>query len=385
MLSERDYWVCWSQISGVGPISLQRLCQHFGNLKTAWEASTQNLQKVEGFGRQTVEKVAQQRAKFDCVEFLKKHAEKNPDFWTPADENYPRLLLEIPTPPPVLYYRGTVEPEENQGIKPTVGIVGTREPSEYGRRWTRKISTILAKSGFTIISGMAAGIDTEAHSSCLDAGGRTLAIFGTGVDIIYPKDNRKLSERVIKQGLVMSEYPAGTKPNARHFPSRNRIIAGLSRAVFVMEAGEKSGALITANVANDFCRDIYVLPGRLDDEKSQGCLKLINGGAGLIPVNLEELLEQLGAIPQLDAPEQLSLFESPPTPSSVPSAETNLELNLESNLAQVFQVISSEPTAFDVIVQKAELDTGIVSSSLLQLELLGLVSQLPGMRYQRNS
>lgn len=395
VLEERDYWVCWSKISGVGPISLQRLRQHFGNLKTAWEASSQELGKVEGFGRQTVEKVAQQRGKFDCAEFVKNHSEKNPNFWTPADAEYPRLLLEIPTPPPVLYYRGTVEPRENQGIKPAVGIVGTREPSEYGRRWTRKISAILAKSGFTIISGMAAGIDTEAHSSCLDAGGRTLAIFGTGVDIIYPKDNRQLSERVIQKGLVISEHPAGTKPNSRHFPSRNRIIAGLSRAVFVMEAGQKSGALITAHVANDFCRDVYVLPGRLDDEKSRGCLKLIDGGAGLIPVNLDELLEQLGAIPQLDTPQQLSLFESPPTQSSVsgvesptethlkPDLEPTLELNLEPNLAKVFQVISSEPTGFDAIVQQAGLDTGIVSSSLLQLELLGLVSQLPGMRYQR--
>lgn len=275
-----------------------------------------------------------------------------------------------------MYYRGTIEPEENQGIRSTVAIVGTREPSEYGRRWTRKISSILAKSGLTIISGMAAGIDTEAHSSCLDAGGRTLAIFGTGVDIIYPKDNRQLSERVIQNGLVISEYPAGTKPNPRHFPSRNRIIAGLSRAVFVMEAGQKSGALITAYVANEFCRDVYVLPGRLDDEKSQGCLKLINGGASLIPVEIEELLEQLGAIPKLDTPQQLSLLEPPTKPQ--PATPT-----LEPNLAQVFQAISSEATAFDMIVQQTELEAAIVSSSLLQLELLGLVSQLPGMRYQR--
>jgi DNA processing protein len=376
VLEERDYWVCWSQISGVGPISLQRLRLHFGTLKTAWEASTQELQKVEGFGRQTAEKVAQQRVEFDCDQFIKSHSEKNPSFWTPADTDYPRLLLEIPTPPPVLYYRGTIEPEENQGIRPTVGIVGTREPSEYGRRWTRKISSVLAKSGLTIISGMAAGIDTEAHSSCLDAGGRTLAIFGTGVDIIYPKDNRQLSERVIQNGLVISEYPAGTKPNPRHFPSRNRIIAGLSRAVFVMEAGQKSGALITAYVANEFCRDVYVLPGRLDDEKSQGCLKLINGGASLIPVEIEELLEQLGAIPKLDTPQQLSLLEPPTKPQ--PATPT-----LEPNLAQVFQAISSEATAFDMIVQQTELEAAIVSSSLLQLELLGLVSQLPGMRYQR--
>ncbi len=386
MLEERDYWVCWAQISGVGPIALQRLRQHFGTLSMAWEASTQELQKVEGFGRQTTEKVTQQRSQFDCVQFIRNHHEKNPNFWTPVDADYPRLLLEIPTPPPILYYRGTIEPEENQGFRPTVGIVGTRQPSEYGRRWTRKISSILAKSGLTIISGMAAGIDTEAHNSCLEVGGRTLAIFGTGVDIIYPKDNRQLSERVIQNGLVISEYPAGTKPNPRHFPRRNRIIAGLSRAIFVMEAGQKSGALITAYIANEFCRDVYVLPGRLDDEKSQGCLKLINGGASLIPVDIEELLEQLGAMPELDTPKQLSFFEPPTKPeSSVLTVESNIELNLESNLAQVLKVVSSEPMAFDTIVQQVQLDAGIVSSSLLQLELLGLVSQLPGMRYHRCS
>jgi DNA processing protein len=381
LLQERDYWVCWSQVSGIGPISLQRLQQRFGSLAQAWTASPQALQQVEGFGQQTVEKVVQQRSQFDSIQFIEQHATKNPQFWTPIDADYPRLLLEIPTPPPVLYYRGTPEPQENQGITPAVAIVGTRHPTEYGRRWTRKISTILTQSGFTIVSGMAAGIDTEAHQSCLQAGGRTIAVFGTGVDIVYPKDNRKLCQQVLQQGLILSEYPAGTQPNRRHFPSRNRIIAGLSRAIFVMEAGTKSGALITANIANEFCRDVYVLPGRLDDLQSHGCLKLINGGAGMIPVNLEELLEQLGAIPPLDIepPQQLSLLEPTPTPQPQPPTP-----QLEPQLAAVLATVTTEPTPFDSIVEQAGLDTATVSSSLLQLELLGLVTQLPGMRYQRH-
>ncbi len=380
MLEERDYWVCWAQISGIGPILLQRLQQHFGSLATAWMASAKDLQQVEGLGRQTTEKVVQQRSQFNSVQFLEKHNLKNPNFWTPVDADYPRLLLEIPTPPPVLYYRGNVEPQENQGIISTIAIVGTRHATEYGRRWTRKISSTLAKSGFTIVSGMAAGIDTEAHQSCLDVGGRTLAIFGTGVDIVYPRENRQLCQEVIERGLILSEYPAGTKPNPRHFPQRNRIIAGLSRAIFVMEAGYKSGALITANIANDFCRDVYVLPGRLDDENSHGCLKLINGGAEIIPVDLEELLTQLGAIPQLDQPlehpKQLSLIESNPEPQKATPA-------LSPNLATVFEAIASEPIPFDQIVEQVELDVGAISSALLQLELLGLVTQLPGMQYQR--
>ncbi|MFM6192024.1 DNA-processing protein DprA, partial [Planktothrix sp.] len=317
-----------------------------------------------------------QRSQFNPEEFLEQHTVKNPNFWTPADSDYPRLLLEIPTFPPVLYYRGIVELHENQGITPIVAIVGTRTPTEYGRRWTRKISITLTRRGFTIVSGMAAGIDTEAHRSCLEVGGRTIAALGTGVDIVYPKENRQLCERVMNQGLLISEYPAGTKPNPRHFPQRNRIIAGLSRATFVMEAPQKSGALITAHVANEFCRDVYVLPGRLDDENSQGCLKLINGGASMIPVNLEELLEQLGAMPPLDTPQQLSLFDTQPEPPKpLP--------DLDPELTQVLQVLTSEATAFDQIIVHVNLEAGNVSAALLQLELFGFVEQLPGMRYRR--
>jgi len=375
-VEERGYWLAWSQMNGVGSISIQRLKQHFKTLETAWKATANELIQVDGFGKQTVEKIIQQRSQFNPEEFLEQHTVKNPNFWTPADSDYPRLLLEIPTFPPVLYYRGIVELHENQGITPMVAIVGTRTPTEYGRRWTRKISITLTRRGFTIVSGMAAGIDTEAHRSCLEVGGRTIAALGTGVDIVYPKENRQLCERVMNQGLLISEYPAGTKPNPRHFPQRNRIIAGLSRATFVMEAPQKSGALITAHVANEFCRDVYVLPGRLDDENSQGCLKLINGGASMIPVDLEELLEQLGAMPPLDTPQQLSLFDTQPEPPKpLP--------DLDPELTQVLQVLTSEATAFDQIIVHVNLEAGNVSAALLQLELFGFVEQLPGMRYRR--
>jgi DNA processing protein len=273
----------------------------------------------------------------------------------------------------VLYYRGLVQPQENHGIKPMVSIVGTREPTDYGKRWTQKISVALAKHGFTVVSGMAAGIDTEAHSGCLAVGGRTIAVLGTGVDLIYPPRNRNLYEQIQQQGLVVSEYPAGTQPNRVHFPQRNRIIAGLCRAVLVMEAPSKSGALITAYQANEFCRDVYVLPGRLDDQQSIGCLGLLHRGAHVI-LNEGHLLEMLGAIPELDSAVQLPLF-APEQPTPVPQ--------LEPELAKVLQALASEPTSFDLIVQQAGLAAGSVSSALLQLELMGLVSQLPGMQYRR--
>lgn len=382
MLEERAYWLAWSQINGIGPILLQRLHQHFDSLAAAWTAKSVDLMRVDGFGKQIIETTLQERSKLNPEEFIEKHLIKNPCFWTPADRDYPSLLLEIPSPPPVLYYRGNVDVKENQGITPTVAIVGTRSPSEYGRKWTRKFSAALAKNGFTVVSGLAAGIDTEAHTACLEAGGRTFAVMGTGVDIVYPKTNERLCDRILQQGLAISEYPAGTQPNKTNFPRRNRIIAGLSRATIVIEAPHKSGALITAYQANEFCRDVYVLTARLDDERSFGCLELLSKGAHPILPNSDRLLsedrllEMLGAMPKLDTPEQLSLF------SLNPAVEKPVPL-LEPELAKVLSAIDSSTISFDTIVEVSGLEAGTVSSILLQLELMGLVSQLPGMRYQR--
>lgn len=371
MGEERAYWLAWAQISGVGPVLLQRLQQHFGTLSAAWNATPSQLGKVEGFGLQTLEKVVKQRSRLNPEQLLIQHQQENPHFWTPADTDYPRLLLETPTPPPILYYRGEIDLQENLGNKPLVGIVGTRQPSEYGMRWTRQISTALAKNGFTVVSGMAEGIDTVSHSAAMKAGGRTIAVLGTGVDVVYPHKNLDLYKQILTSGLVVSEYPTKTPPDRTHFPRRNRIIAGLSRAVLVMEAPMKSGALITATYANDFGRDVYALPGRLDDIPSQGCLKLISQGASLIIKEIDELLKMLGAIPQIDvvdkspAPEQMSLPSLPP------------------ELQQVLDAIATDALPFDLIIQQTGMNAGAVSSALLQLELMGVISQLPGMRYQK--
>jgi len=369
LIEERAFWLAWSQIPGIGPVLLRRLQQHFERLAVAWEASPATLGQVEGFGPQTIEAVSAGRSRIHPEQLLKQHEQENPNFWTPDETDYPRLLLEISSPPPVLYYCGEVQPQENRGATPLVGIVGTRNPSEYGRRWTRRISATLARNGFGVVSGLADGIDTEAHRSCLEAGGRTLAVLGTGVDVVYPPQNRELYQQVLTQGLVLSEYPARTAPDRAHFPPRNRIIAGLSRAVVVMEAPTRSGALITARYANDFCRDVYVLPGTLDNPRALGCLKLLSKGAQVIESE-SHLLEMLGAMPQLDS------VEPPPL--------VQLALpNLTPQLNQVLEAITLESMPFDLIVQQTGISAGLVSSALLQLELMGLVSQLPGMRYQR--
>lgn len=374
MIEERAFWLAWSQIEGIGPILLQRLQKQFGRLSTAWEASATDLLAVEGFGRLTIETILTTKRSIDPEALLQDHLRQNPHFWTPADPDYPRLLLETPDPPATLYYRGQVNLVENQGLMPMVAIVGTRSPSDYGRRWTRRLAATLVQNGFTVVSGLAEGVDTEAHRSCVEANGRTLAVMGTGVNLIYPWSNRALSQQVLQQGLLLSEYPADTQPDRVHFPRRNRIIAGLSRATIVTEAPQKSGALITAYLANDYGRDVYVLPGSLDNPKAIGCLDLLHKGAQVI-LSESHLLEMLGTLPKLPtAAAQISLpLDLPPDQEKVLAILTNL-----------LQERNGEAVSLDLVVQRSSLTTAAVSNALLNLELSGLVTNLPGMRYQRS-
>ncbi len=383
MLQEKAYWLAWSQIPGIGPILLKRIQQKFGQLSQAWSLPVTELGQVEGFGEKIISKVQGERSKINPERLLEDHLKDNPQFWTPADPEYPQLLLEIPSPPAVLYYRGQVQLQENLGVFCAIAIVGTRYPTEYAKRWTSRISKILTEQGFIIVSGMAAGIDAEAHWSCLKASGRTIAVLGTGVDTIYPHSNQKLYQQIEQEGLILSEYPANTKPDRGNFPARNRIIAGLSRAVLIMEAPQKSGALITARFANDFCRDVYVLPGTLDNQQSLGCLDLLNRGAQVI-LGENHLLEMLQTIPMLDpslrSQPALSLSESKLNIGS--SQQKNRDFShLEPELAQIMSIMTVESVSLDAIAEKTGLDTSKLLASLSQLELMGLISQLPGMRY----
>jgi DNA processing protein len=383
---ERAFWLAWSQIPGIGPILLKRLYLHFGKLSTAWRADAEALAEVEGIGRQSAAALISARTQLNVDDLLETYERQNRHFLTPDDDLYPRLLFEIPDPPPVLHYRGQVDLIRSLETIPAIALVGTRHPSDYGRRWTRKLSSALAQRGFVVMSGLADGIDAEAHRSCLETKGQTIAVLGTGVDVVYPAKNRQLYTQVLETGLAFSEYPAGTQPDRSHFPRRNRIVAGLSRAVLVIEAPIKSGALITAHLANDYGRDVYALPGSLDNDKAKGCLGLISKGAQMI-LGEAELLEMLGTLPILDQshPHHQYLDHD-----GKPSEAMQLPLlNLSTDLSHVLQSIHaigqghSQTTAtFDAIVQHTGMETASVSSALLQLELLGLIEQLPGMSYQ---
>lgn len=376
-MQERAAWLAWAQIAGIGPVSLQRLHERFGSLSTAWAAPLDQLESVNGIGPSVLGAIATRRPQLNPETFLTAHLQTNPTFWTPADADYPRLLKEIPDPPAVLYYRGNPALLDAQGHNPVVAIVGTRDPSDYAQRWTRKLAIVLAKHDITVMSGMAEGIDTQAHLGCLEAQGQTIAVLGTGTDIAYPPRNRELHQQILSKGLVISEYPAGTQPNRSHFPRRNRIIAALSRATLVMEAPLRSGALITAYMANDYGRDVYVLPGTLDNPRAAGCLGLMTKGAQLI-LGEGHLLELLGTIPTLDP---IAIPSKPPVSTKAAAPALSADLHKIWTLLQSLCEGSGQTVSFDRLVQAAAQPTHEVSSALLQLELMGLVTQLPGMRY----
>jgi DNA processing protein len=354
-------------------VLLKRLQQEFGSLAQAWDADLLALKAVEGIGDKVGRSILQHRRQLDLDHLVATHTAANPNWFTPADPAYPPLLWELPDPPPLLYYRGSLSVLEGLATAPAVAVVGTRAPTEYGCRWTRRLTQGLTRVGLTIVSGLAAGIDAEAHRSCLDAGGSTIAVVGCGVDVIYPVSNRGLYEQIGERGLILSEYPAGTPPDRMHFPQRNRIVAGLGQTTLVLEAGSKSGALITARLANDAGRNVYVLPGSLDNLQAHGCLGLINQGAQLI-LSEEELMADLATLlPGPGSPRQLSLLE-PQQPT----------VSLPPHLQPIWQVMTQvrQPIVLDTIVEQLGASTASVSSALMELEMMELIIQLPGMRYQ---
>jgi DNA processing protein len=349
----------------MGPIRLKRLYEHSGSMYDAWQADPRQWLEIAGFSLNLVAQLRSQKASIEPEALLEQWETKYGPFLTPADADYPAQLWEIADPPPVLYYRGVLGSWE-----PAVAIVGTRRASEYGQRWAKKLGFELGRSGFTVISGLAAGIDGAAHRATLEAQGRTVAVLGCGIDIAYPYQHQRLYQSIIDRGgTILSEYPPGTPPTAGYFPHRNRIVAGLSKATLVIEAPERSGALITAYLAADYGRDVYVLPGSLDMTHSLGCLQLVDRGAHLI-LNTEQLLKDLGASSRRE---------------TVKISATPLELapELAPEEKALWEILTAQPQPFDQIALQSGLDTGALSALLVSLELKGGIEQLAGMQYRR--
>lgn len=285
---EDKYFNAFNLIEGIGPVTFKKLRKYFQSLSLAWSAEKKELEAA-GLSEGLSLKIKKEQKEIDPDWQMAKLEKAGIDLITLLDENYPRLLKEIYAPPAMLYLRGHLLNKE-----PCLAIVGTRKISDYGRRITPDLARDLADAGLTIVSGLAKGIDTLAHQAVLKSSGRTIAVLGSGLDreSIYPKVNQELAEQIIQQGAIISEFPLGSQPLAQNFPQRNRIIAGLSLGILVIEAPERSGALITANDALEQNRDIFAVPGPIWAENSLGPHSLIKMGAKLVN-QAEDVLNEL--------------------------------------------------------------------------------------------
>lgn len=351
------YWVGFSLIKGIGAVRLQILLNAFGSLETAWNASSDSLRST-GLPEKVVENVLRMRNSVDLEHVFANYQQQGINVVTWDEDAYPRRLKEISQPPPVLYVRGEILPEDDFAV----AVVGTRRVTVYGRQVAAELGTFLAQNQITLVSGLARGVDAIAHDACLNAGGRTFAVLGSGVDRIYPPENRQLAERVIKQGAIISDYAPGTPPEGVNFPPRNRIISGFSMAVVVVEASDQSGALITAAFAADQSRDVLAVPGNINAPQSKGTNLLIQQGARPL-LKMEDVLDALEL-------EQVS---------SKQAARTLLPADKDE--ACLMRVLSSQPLHIDEIGEQSNLSIEKVSATLTIMELKGMVRQVGGMNY----
>lgn len=284
-----QYINAFALIGGVSLVNFKKLLTYFSSLENAWTAPINEFIQA-GLNRSLIDRISKQRSTIDPDQEMDKLVNEKIHLITIRDENYPKLLKEIHDPPAVIYVRGSLEPQDQFGL----GVVGTRKLSDYGHQITPLITTDLTRAGFTIISGLAKGIDTLAHNAALKAKGRTIAVLGSGVNrtSIYPAENQHLAEEITQNGAVISEFPFGTKPLAQHFPMRNRIIAGMSLGVLVVEAPVRSGALITARNALEQNREVFAIPGHILSVNSAGPHKLIQMGAKLVHT-ASDIIEEL--------------------------------------------------------------------------------------------
>lgn len=390
-------------IQGVGLKTVQVLRDVFGSAERALQATPNELAKVDGLSPAMRELLIHKPVLYPIERELELIETYGCKVLTLYDDTYPTPLKEIDTPPLVLYIRGELIPEDSLSIS----LVGSRNAKDYGRKVSYRLSYQLAQCGLTVVSGFAKGVDTSAHRGALEAGGRTVAVMGNGLSLIYPAANRALVEKIEASGALISEFPIGVKPKPRNFPRRNRIISGLTLGTVVVEASNRSGALITARLAGEQGREVFAVPGEIFSELSTGTHRLINDGAKLIGT-VDDLLNELPqhALNQIESstptsprsdiatePSQESSLEKRDTKPAVPQSPSEVQQPAQStpppdltpDEKTVFEAIEVPASHIDTIVRTTQLPIGQVSSVLLMLELKGVVQQLPGKQFAKSN
>lgn len=356
-MDPKAYWVGFNLVKGIGAARLRQIQEFFGSLETAWNSPAAGLLSA-GLPQKVVDNFVRMKPQVDLDRIMERIHTQGVKVMTWEDADYPRRLKEINQAPPVLFIKGSINVEDDWAV----AVVGTRRVTPYGRQVTSEIAAFLAQNGVTVVSGLARGVDAIAHQTALQNGGRTIAVLGSGVDVIYPPEHRRLAGEIAQQGALVSDYPLGTQPDGINFPPRNRIISGLSLATIVVEAGEKSGALITAEFAVEQGRDVFAVPGSILAPQSEGTNKLIEEGARPL-LKMTEILEVLKL-------------------ERIPEKQSARKLNpLNPVEKKVLASLSQEPVHVDELSSLTGLSISEVSATLTLMELKGFVSHVGGMNY----
>ncbi|MFH0864317.1 MAG: DNA-processing protein DprA [Candidatus Gottesmanbacteria bacterium] len=357
MDQDLSYWVAFNVFPGIGPQRFKILLDYFKTAKKAYEATDESWREI-GLNENLVNSFLNFRKKFNPQEFLAQVKTKKISIVTIKDKSYPQLLKQISDAPPILYIKGVIEPQDSLAI----GIVGTRKISSYGREVTEILVRDLVANGLTIVSGLARGVDSLAHKTAIDCGGRTIAVLGCGVDMVYPPENKYLYEEIIKHGAVISEVPPGQYVAKGIFPARNRIISGLSLGVVVTEGAEDSGSLISARDAANQGREVFAVPGPITSYLSAAPAILIKNGAKLV-YNVNDILDEL------DIKSNKQKIESRKVIPDNPDEE------------KILKILTNEQVHIDNLVRISGMETGKITSLLALMEIKGKVKNLGGMVY----
>lgn len=360
-MSDLAYWLGLNLVQNIGPVRIRQLLDYFGSPARAWHASERDLRDA-GLPENAARELIQQRNRVNLERELMRIEQSGAKLVTIEDDAYPQMLRKIVDAPPVLYVRGEMLPEDVTAV----AVVGTRKASRYGIDVARKLSREMSANGITVISGLALGIDSAAHEGALNAKGRTIAVLGNGIDRIYPAENRTLSERITHRGAIISEFRLGTPPSAHNFPRRNRLMSGLALAVLVVEAPERSGALITAETALEQGREVFAIPANIFNPAGTGTNRLIQDGAKLV-TGVEDILNELDVTIE-------HMVTHQQTQTIAPGNDTEKLL---------LNILDVEPIHIDDIIRISKLSTDNVISTLTILELKGLAQQVGPMQYCR--
>ncbi len=350
-------------VEGIGSIRLRALMAKFGEVQTIFNADEQLLITIDGIDLKLARRIKEAKNSTLAREQLKQAEQSGAKIMTFWDQDYPKNLKKIYDPPAFLFIKGEFKPEDEFAV----AIVGTRMPSSYGKYCAEKLSQDLVQKGFVVVSGLARGIDTLAHQAALRAGGRTIAVLGSGVDIIYPSENHKLYKQISENGAVVSEFLFGTKPDAPNFPRRNRIVSGLCLGTLVVEAGLKSGALITANYSLEHNREVFSIPGNINSPKSIGCNRLIMEGAKLV-LSVDDIINELE--PQLDHLARQNRIQ-------------RAQITLSTAEKKLLDSLASEPIHIDTIAANNNISISQALGILLSLEIKEMIKQIPGKYFIR--